>query len=103
MVSPLLPPPKRRPGVGEALFPPCTSASTIAPPAEPVAVSELVLVFPSNQIVLLPVGSVIPRFPALSALPAPAEMMFQVCPPLLVFASANHVPKLFAVPTDSGV
>jgi hypothetical protein len=75
----------------------------IAPPTEAVAVRLLVFVFPSSHIVLLPVRSVIPIFPAPSALPLPAEMMFQVCPPLLLLAIASQVPKLFAVPTVNGV
>jgi len=101
-------------GVKAPLFFPKASASMIALPAvlvaasvaaltPPVAVRLEVLVLPSSQMVLLPVRSVIPIFPAPSALPAPAEMMFQVWPPLLLFAIASQVPKLFAVPTVNGV
>jgi len=114
MPSPLEAPPKRSPGVKAPLFFPKASASMIALPAvlvaasvaaltPPVAVRLEVLVLPSSQMVLLPVRSVIPIFPAPSALPAPAEMMFQVWPPLLLFAIASQVPKLFAVPTVNGV
>src|SRR5579863_8952804 len=103
MVSPLPPPPKRSPGVGVTLFAPCTSASMMDAPAEPVARRFEVFVLPSSQIVLLPVKSVIPKLPAPSALPAPAEMMFHVCPPALVLAIENQVPKPLALPIESGV
>jgi len=59
-------------------------------------------VLPSSQMVLLPVRSVI-QYSGTFSMPAPAEMMFQVWPPLLLFAIASQVPKLFAVPTVNGV
>jgi len=60
-----------------------------------------VLVFALQPMVLLPVRSVI-QYSALQHC-LHAEMMFQVWPPLLLFAIASQVPKLFAVPTVNGV
>src|ERR1700733_11371140 len=103
MPSPLLPPPNRTPGVGPPAFLPKESGSRIEAAATPVAVRFDVFVLPSSQIVLVPVRSVIPRLPAPSALPAPAEIIFQVCPPALLLASASQVPNDVAPPTESGV
>src|ERR1700722_4075930 len=114
MPSLLLPPPNRSPGVGPPAFFPKPSASIMeapavvlitraAAPTVPVAVRLAVLVLPSSQIVLLPVRSVIPRLPAPSALPEPAEMIFHVCPPALLLDSASQVPNEVAPPTASGV
>src|SRR5208337_849184 len=97
IASPLPLPPNWYPGVGVPLLVPLMSASKVTPLAAPE-----IFVLPSSQMVLLPVRSVIPRFPAPSALPPPAEMMFQVCPPELLLPSANHVPKPFELCTVTG-
>src|SRR5579872_2192328 len=62
-----------------------------------------VKILPSRKMLLLPVKSVIARFPAPSEFPVPAERMFQVWPPALVLASVIHVPKLLALPSARGV
>ena len=104
MPSPLPLAPKSNPGVGPPAFVPSRSAFNVDPPEVPVTLRLLVtFALPSSQMVLVPVKSVIPKLPAPSALPLPAERIFQVWPPVLVFASDSHVPKLVAPPKASGV